>query len=449
MMKRSTNKRNSMFLVFAAAVMTAGLAPLFLSLKASSSMTENLSVLDRESFVRKQPRKRTPSERPLFFNPLNETQNLLRHIADVSNESMPPSTRIKPANNSHQSAETWKESCAICFFGLPRSFQLLVLPSIIRNVLIPNKQNKCDIYMHYFQVGVEESGRSGYGGKINPDDVLLLKNAVKDVYNGNNMNQPMNELPYVSITNDTSESFFQKRGTLLEKYRSVKGKDGNYLYFPWMAKTYTFPTSIDNIVKQWHSIDAAWNDMERNSIHLHKNYTRVAMMRLDVVYVTPFNIYKIGVKDETMDINNHFAAVPNWARYPINDRMFYGPNKAVKIWATERFQRLEDHVLTYEEPGYGMHSERFLNHSIFPAIREIEGVEVVADPDICFLRARADGSTWINDCVTRNGAARGFRRIDVQALVEDIVGRTCRKSKFNARTIQIHCADLPANNTSP
>ena len=77
--------------------------------------------------------------------------------------------------------------------------------------------------------------------------------------------------------------------------------------------------------------------------------------------------------------------------------MIYGPKKAVKIWAKERFMRLEEHVVSYE-PGYGMHSERFLNHSIFPAIRRL-GVPVYANPDICFFRARADSSTWITDCV--------------------------------------------------
>ncbi|KAL3893640.1 MAG: hypothetical protein SGARI_008033 [Bacillariaceae sp.] len=105
--------------------------------------------------------------------------------------------------------------------------------------------------------------------------------------------------------------------------------------------------------------------------------------------------------------------------------MVYGPYEAVKIWATQRFDRLEQHVLSYE-PGYGLHSERFLNHSIFGAIRDELGYEVVADPNVCFFRARADGTVWINDCATRDGAAIGFRNLNhAQELVEELVGHAC------------------------
>ena len=177
--------------------------------------------------------------------------------------------------------------------------------------------------------------------------------------------------------------------------------------------------------------------MQRTGKVLQRNYSRVAMLRNDVVYVTPFDIYKTDCRS-SYDRENKYAVVANWARFPVNDRMLYGPYPAVKVWATERFTRLEEHVLTYE-PGYGMHSERFLNHSIFPAIRNL-GIPVVANPDICFLRARADGSLWSNDCATRNGAARGFRNKNkTKALVESIVGRSCQESKLSARVTQLQC----------
>ena len=330
-----------------------------------------------------------------------------------------------------QEAQNPVESCAICFFGLPRSFKLLVLPSVVKNVLISNRQNQCDFFLHYYQVEQEKGGRSGHGGTIDPSQVWLLKRAVQEVYNHS-------ATVIASITYDSEESFWEKRGSLLQKYRTAKGTDGNYLYFPWKAKSFTYPTSIDNIVKQWHSIDAVWSDMIRAETRLNRKYTRVAMLRNDVVYVTPFNIYEIATS--TFDYENNYAIVPNWARFPINDRMIYGPRNAVRIWATERFQRLDDHVQTYER-GYGMHSERFLNHSIFPAIRE-KGFKVIANPDICFFRARADGSAWISDCSTRDGAANGFRKMsDVEKgrLVESIVGLPCRLSKYSAAVSQVHC----------
>ena len=158
-----------------------------------------------------------------------------------------------------------------------------------------------------------------------------------------------------------------------------------------MAKTYIYPTSIENIVKQWHSIESAWNDMEKHSVLLKKNYTQVAMLRNDVFYATPFDIYNTSRNKRRLNnkkaLDGHsndyeYVGVPNWARFPINDRMIYGSYRGVKIWSTERFQRLESHVRTYE-PGYGMHSERFLNHSIFPAIRSL-GIRVIENPDSKF-----------------------------------------------------------------
>lgn len=326
---------------------------------------------------------------------------------------------------------TLEASCALCFFGLPRSFGLFVLPSITENILKPNKENRCDIYFHYYDVKEEQkNARSGSGGQIDLQAVEKLRDAVKDIYGSDDPKQPS-----VSIISDTESEFTNKRGQLMEKYRTVKAKDGKYLYFPWMAKSFVYPTSIDNIVKQWHSIDAVWKEMELGALRLNKDYRQVAMLRNDVMYVTPFDIHKGGAGDSNQD----HVSVPAWARFPINDRMIYGSYKGVKIWSTERFQRLEDHVLTYE-PGYGMHSERFLNHSIFPAIREL-GVQVVENSEICFFRARADGSVWISDCATRNGAAKGFRKKDTQRLVESIIGKTCQKSKYNRVTLQLHCND--------
>lgn len=50
----------------------------------------------------------------------------------------------------------------------------------------------------------------------------------------------------------------------MERYRTTKNAvDGKYeyLHYPWTAKSFIYPTSIDKIVKQWHRIDAVWNVM--------------------------------------------------------------------------------------------------------------------------------------------------------------------------------------------
>ncbi len=346
------------------------------------------------------------------------------------------------------------DSCAICFFGLPRSFRLLVLPSIIQNILIPNRKNGCDFYLHYFHSDSEDRGRSGGGGVLDTEQVWLLHDAIAEVYGGDGGGGNTSNIHsrrsrssggvHLSIIRDTNDTFWKERGRQIGRYKTARALDGKLLYYPWMAKSYDM-NSVYNIIKQWHSISSVWQEMERTAPRLGKRYTRVAMLRNDAVYVTPFDIYQIS--STTRDDRNEIVAVPNWARFPINDRMVYGPHDAVRIWATERFDRLETHVRTYE-PGYGLHSERFLNHSIFPAIRE-RGYPVVANPEICFFRARADGSAWINDCVTRDGAALGFRAADTQAMVEALVGHPCVRSKFNKKTVQLHCNVDVANASKP
>jgi hypothetical protein len=359
-----------------------------------------------------------------------------------SNQNQNAGAIVFPATHEEKGSETITGNCALCFFGLPRSFKLLVLPSIVKNVLLPNMVNQCDVYFHYYHVARESGGgRSGHGGRIDPNSITQgLRQAVHDLYYADTRNSDGIPVPpHVSITNDTDESFWNARRTLVEKYRTAKDAEGRYLYFPWMAKTFKYPTSMDNIVKQWHSIDAVWNDMEETGKQLGRNYTRVAMLRNDVMYVTPFDIYRRDCSTlpyspstaSSWDRHNQYAIVPNWARFPINDRMIYGPHEAVKIWATQRFRLLEEHVVTYPEPGYGMHSERFLEHSIFPAIRNVSGVSVTANPDVCFFRARADGSVWNGDCATRDGAAKGFRyRKDIRQLVESISGGSCEEGKL-------------------
>lgn len=81
---------------------------------------------------------------------------------------------------------------------------------------------------------------------------------------------------------------------------------------------------------------------------------------------------------------------------------------------------IEDHVQAMKGTGLGIHSERFLNYTIFPAIRKL-GIAVEEDPGLCFVRARADESLWINDC------RRGFRAVTERCakVVEETLHRKC------------------------
>ncbi|CAB9510071.1 expressed unknown protein [Seminavis robusta] len=324
--------------------------------------------------------------------------------------------------------------CAINFFGLPRSFESMVLPSMTRNVFRRNARFGCDYFIHYYHREEESSGRAGQGGTINPDEVLLMKQRILNA--AKNAKSTPNRHPAVIFVKDTEEEFWEKRGKLVEKYRTTTASDGNYLYYPWKAKTYHYPESLDNIVKQWHSIQSVWEAMEEYTrLTGQPKYDRVAMMRLDVLYALPVDIFKTD--KGSVDRQNKYAVSPGFAKYPVNDRLFYGPYDAVKIWATERFSRLDDHVHNYE-PGWGMHSERFLESAIFTAI-EKTGIPMTENPDICVMRVRADQSVWMNDCITMAGTTRGMKRIARQKLIEKILGRPCVKSKLRYAVYQLHC----------
>jgi hypothetical protein len=264
--------------------------------------------------------------------------------------------------------------------------------------------NNCDYYLHYHAVTSEkESGRAA-GGTIQGNDVFLLEDAVRQIYQRGNGTGKI--IPHVSITNSTMEEYEQARNKTMHRYETTLDEDGNYLYFPYKALSWEYPQTMRNMVKQWHSINAVFHHMEENARILKRKYSRVAMLRNDVMYVTPLDVYQLSTRERDVE-NNHFV-IPDWANYPINDRMVAGPYDAVKIWATERFRRVNRHVRTYPIPGWGVHSEKFLNFSIVPAMLNASGhssssLSYVMDqnPNVCFLRARADGSVWIEDCGKR------------------------------------------------
>ena len=280
--------------------------------------------------------------------------------------------------------------CAMLFFGLPRSFELLVLPSIVKNILIPNLQHSCDIFVHYYDIQKEEEGRASRGGKIDGSSVYKLKEQASQLYNESKREVTP---PYVSIISDTDESFWRHQRENVEKYRHTKDTDGNYVYFPW-KDNYLWPTSIDNIVKQWHSIQSVWGEMEKYQDQSQRKYTRVAMFRSDVVYVKPINIFETSNKEK--DEENKVAVIPDFASFPVNDRMIYGPYDAVKQWATGRFSRLEEYI-SNAKPGHGMHSERFMKYAIIPGMEE-KGFKIERSPHICFFRTRANNDVLLKDC---------------------------------------------------
>jgi hypothetical protein len=150
-------------------------------------------------------------------------------------------------DNAFMPKQAEKERCAVLFFGLPRSFKDLVLPSLEKNLIAPNARYNCDYFVHYYHRTEEPEGRANKGGKLDPTEILLLEDAVKRAAAAKTR-KLHDDIPTVQFLNDTEDSFWATRNNTIQKYRNTKDKDGNYLYFPWKALSYHYPSSLDNIV---------------------------------------------------------------------------------------------------------------------------------------------------------------------------------------------------------
>ena len=326
-----------------------------------------------------------------------QIQVQLQDVPIAKSIEIPPATAATPIKT--KDGQQQESRCALCFFGLPRAYKRLVLPSIEKNLLIPNAQHNCDVYVHYFYKNKEALGRMNPGGTIDPTEILLLAQKRR--------------IRYVQFQNDTDEQFFEQRKDDLDRYRNTKDERGKLVYYPWKAHSWTMK-SLENMVKQWHSIEAVFRLMENHAAKLGITYDRVGMFRNDVMYLTPIDIYN---NDNITGINNTHTVVPSFAAYPVNDRMIYGPYDAVEIWSTKRFELIEKRA-KLKAPGYlgwTMHSESFLASTIFPAIEEL-GYKIHKDSGICFLRTRADQSVMCEPCLPLPKTRR---------LVEESLGTSC------------------------
>jgi len=297
--------------------------------------------------------------------------------------------------------------CAILLYGLPRAFQSLVLPSLIQNVIVPNQEHRCDYFVHYHLLDHEETGRSGAGGALNVQEIHLLKHEVEK--RGSR----------IQFSHTLDADFWEQYQPLLDKINDTQDGNGKPLYFPWKARTYHKPATTNNIIKMWHSIQKAWN-MATTPF----SYQRLALLRSDVLYVTPLHVM------DDMDR----VVVPGFARYPVSDRMAIGPPAGIQVWAAERFARMDQHVqnVLADDPGWGLHSERFVENTLFPAIRQVLESEdaVLEHPTVCFLRVRADESVWISDCHQQSLPSVGenlkkTKGGNMTAIVEGVLGRPC------------------------
>jgi hypothetical protein len=317
--------------------------------------------------------------------------------------------------------------CAMCFFGLTRSYKSLVLPSIVENILKPNLKYNCDIFVHFYDQESEPRGRFNLGGDVNFDEIYLLRHVFNNL---SNFDSSM-----IAFSNDTMETFMAQRSEQLTRYLGAKDFSGRPLYFPWKDKSWKKSTLV-NLVKQWHSISRVFKLIEDGVLGLGRDYTRVAMLRNDVMFLTPIDIWEVGEKElatnETViDTFNQFFTLAPFALYPVNDRMVYGPFEAVQIWAKRRFVLIENWARNMSDTGYAMHAERFMNGCLIPAMEKL-GYRRWTNPKICFVRTRPRSKVLYHDC-SMPGHAIGFEKpSSVVKSVESIIGKPCNVTNGNA-----------------
>eukprot|EP00980_Cylindrotheca_fusiformis_P024054 scaffold11478_cov70-Cylindrotheca_fusiformis.AAC.1 len=325
------------------------------------------------------------------------------------------------------------ERCALCFFGLPRSYKTMVLPSIRKNILQPNARYNCDVFVHFFYKEKEDAGRFNDGGIIDPTEILLLEDAVQQV-------MKPSASTIIRFVNDTEKEFFQKRKVQLHRYATaIEPIRKRRLYYPWRENDWSFESQV-NVVKQWHSIDAVFDLMTlyHGASNNNTTYTRVGMFRNDVMFLTPIDIFHLGSGSKNTNTNhpiwdegnNHFV-IPDFANHPVNDRMVYGPYEAVKIWATKRFELIEERAKIPAFAGRVLHSERFLKHSIIPRMEKVVSSDKVLNPDICFVRTRPNSVAIYNDCIlgktTNTSSSSSFQEEEEYWIqqIEEIYGQPC------------------------
>ena len=263
------------------------------------------------------------------------------------------------------------KTCALLFFGLIKDFQSLILPSIQRNIILPNLQ--CDIFLHTYNltdIPVNERNGELKPQQFNVSEAYLLTNHV--ILEG-------------------MDSFYEKRKEVLERTRRLYHRD-------WGDCC----RSHDNMIKQWNSLQGVWDLMRQYEDQNSDNgtaagnqhhYEQVGVFRSDVYYTRPINIF------------DSKAASPSFARnWGYNDRLFYGSHENSEIWASKRF----DFVNAFEDSYMrlfndtrkprqrnvldGYHSETFILNLL-----DHYGVNVTLK-DHCVWRVRSGQKLVVGDC---------------------------------------------------
>lgn len=389
---------------------------------------------------------------------------------DALMTAMSASTNLQLIHSSQKVQHQHKNDCALLFFGLPRAYTTLVLPSLRRNVLQRNPH--CDVYLHTYRLQEETAGRSGAGGTLRVEEaVQALRDTVQQVYKESSSSRYYKggrPPPLVRFVADTEEVFWDQYRPLLNKLRNTTLAGGNFLYFPYKATTYRYPTTLDNIIKMWHSLQRVYE------LTAGRTYRRMAVLRSDVLYLTPIDLDRIPdlstqassssvahlkpyqYAEDVLpfkDTVDNTLVIPAFGRHPISDRLLIGPQESVRQYCTTRFDRLEEHAhyMQQHQPGWGLHSERFVAR-LLDNVTATMGYTLLEHPTLCFLRSRADESVWMSDCHPRVSAPSlavvTFGRTTPREWIEFVLHRSCAaETQLNPSVRSLDCSNSNDNST--
>ena len=232
-----------------------------------------------------------------------------------------------------------------------------------------NVNPSCDVYVHTFNLTLTRAHGSESKMSIAKAEEMLILVSGED-----------------NIKIETEASFHNEHD--VDMYRS-------YFLRP---SSWKYPTTIDNLIRQWHSIASVWKLMVEHEQKYQFSYDRVGLLRPDVRYEHPVNITRGQAIIPTM-----MYKCPNWCGY--NDRLFYGLRKYAEIWATCRFDLVgsylarqvvvPEYALSWNssQRRQGLHSEDFLRYLLTDQYNVPLQMK-----DMCFQRIRASGDVLHHDC---------------------------------------------------
>eukprot|EP00578_Thalassiosira_sp_NH16_P025891 CAMPEP_0181089152 /NCGR_PEP_ID=MMETSP1071-20121207/7153_1 /TAXON_ID=35127 /ORGANISM="Thalassiosira sp., Strain NH16" /LENGTH=668 /DNA_ID=CAMNT_0023171087 /DNA_START=115 /DNA_END=2121 /DNA_ORIENTATION=+ len=318
----------------------------------------------------------------------------------IHNDHTIISPGLPPSSNNATGRNLSPDRCAILFFGVPRCLKDIGYAFIKRHILDANPQ--CDVFVHTYNVTKVVGSRAGeeVGGSIDINDIYLLLSK-QEVGN--------NETKLDTYLAMDTEELFQNTHNL-EYYRKLIPTPS-----AWKED------SMDNMVRQWHSIQQAWKLMRDEEGKKGWKYSRVGLFRPDVLYTHPISIanpIEKAVVPKMMYTNTMWGGT--------NDRMFYGTREFASIWATERFSSLGSYLDHQKgNPEYaakrGLHSEDFLHF----LLTKKYAVPLMIKP-ICFKRIRSSGMIMHNDCRL---VGTGDDTDKTRHVLDGVIGETQMHSK--------------------